>query len=186
MHKLRKESICHPGAGEKLIFNFPNDTPFLLFLRFCLIAWKLHQREMQMILDYSLAAVIYLTSSFSLSCTHTPTHIHKHTHPSTQLKLHLGSSGEAVDKIHSPFANWHSIEILFAAASITIRIYGHSQRGAATPTHSSLPTTAALIANLLTAINVSTAWSCHIKMSLSSGLKIQSVCSADYSITHAS
>lgn len=27
MHKLRKESICHPGAGEKLIFNFPNDTP---------------------------------------------------------------------------------------------------------------------------------------------------------------
>lgn len=180
MHKLRKESICHPSAGEKLIFNFPHDIHPHLFLRFCLIAWKLHQRKMQMILNYSLAAVIYLKSSFSPSCTHT------HTHTPTQLKLHLGSSGEAVDKLHSPFANRHSIEILFAAASITIRIYGHSQWGVATPTRPSVPTTAALIANLLTAINVSAAWSCHIKMSLSSGLKIQSVCSADYSITRAS
>lgn len=38
MHKLRKESICHSGAGEKLIFNFPNDIHSHLFLRFCLIA----------------------------------------------------------------------------------------------------------------------------------------------------
>lgn len=183
MHKLRKEPICHPGAGEKLIFNFPNDTPFLLFLRFCLIAWKLHQREMQMILNYSLAAVIYLKSSFSPSCTLT------HPHPHTPIRttetapwLFWGSCWQASQPVCELTFNRNP----FAAASITIRICGHSQRGTATPTHSSLPTTAALIANLLTAINVSTAWSCHIKMPLSSGLKIQSVCSADYSITRAS
>lgn len=134
MHKLRKEFIStaagvNYGCWRKAHFQFSpsqaTSQPQPVLPSSCL-AHCMKTPSAQNANDTQLfISCSNIFEKLFLSNTCTASHTHSRTHTAESAPwLCWKSCWQAT---HSPFSfsNWHSIEILFAAASITIRIYGH-------------------------------------------------------------